>query len=83
MAGKRLPLPIISELSIERKVKQLVKKLSNLKAHKTKQFDNFNSLIDTCQCKILDQCSCSRQNKVPEGKKGFLTNQRTKRLMII
>ena len=69
--SKKASMPIISERSIEKKLERLVKKDSNLKARKGRKVDNLNSLVNICQCKIIDKCSCLRQNKVPERQKGF------------
>lgn len=68
------------------KCKNLLKSIKRLSPEKLESFRQSSKIlfdISACKCKVLSQCICAKDKKVPKQEQTFLIDQRTSRMMII
>ena len=96
---KNTSIPIVSNQRIEQMLKCLHAKYRNkLKPHKSRNGSQaYKAKIETfkleaqnklfriaaCKCKLLSNCTCSKERKVPKKEHIFLLDQRNERKMVI
>lgn len=86
-------ISIIEDRSIEKKVKSVIEKYSDLMKYVKKQdfgdrvnkFQEMKELFDIayCKCEQNERCHCPYENKIPSHEKEFLSDQRNNRVQIL
>lgn len=90
---QKASIPIVSHTRViqllkayHSKCKNIIKSLKRLATEKTTEFLQQSEIlfdICSCKCKIISQCNCPREAKVPKEEHDFLIDQRGERKMRI